>query len=245
MVFHCMRGEIEPRRNFLVAQPLRDEAQHIQLARREGDAFLGQGSRCRGRDPPLAHPHIGFLGLVHEQDLRIGLDQRREPAPRDRVGHVEVDAQLHVSPASTRSTSGAGTASATPDTTIAATPITRPCTSASGPPEFPGARRTSAWIQSSEPLPFSPYPRGNGLTAWSTPTLTASVTPNGWPTAKTKEPDRRRSEEHTSELQSPCNLVCRLLLEKKKKNREEIDAGDPYSASSYSIGHWRQSPLLQ
>src|SRR2546426_5098139 len=37
------------------------------------------------------------------------------------------------------------------------------------------------------------------------------------------EPRRRaarvgeRSEEHTSELQSPCNLVCRLLLEKKKK----------------------------
>src|SRR2546426_9196396 len=29
-------------------------------------------------------------------------------------------------------------------------------------------------------------------------------------------PVRRRSEEHTSELQSPCNLVCRLLLEKKK-----------------------------
>src|SRR2546426_3620431 len=27
-----------------------------------------------------------------------------------------------------------------------------------------------------------------------------------------------RSEEHTSELQSPCNLVCRLLLEKKKQN---------------------------
>src|SRR5256885_12079579 len=32
-----------------------------------------------------------------------------------------------------------------------------------------------------------------------------------------------RSEEHTSELQSPCNLVCRLLLEKKKKR------GSPYS----------------
>src|SRR5256885_13047363 len=31
-----------------------------------------------------------------------------------------------------------------------------------------------------------------------------------------------RSEEHTSELQSPCNLVCRLLLEKKKNNRETI-----------------------
>src|SRR2546426_4721996 len=29
--------------------------------------------------------------------------------------------------------------------------------------------------------------------------------------------NKERSEEHTSELQSPCNLVCRLLLEKKKK----------------------------
>src|SRR2546426_3912007 len=31
--------------------------------------------------------------------------------------------------------------------------------------------------------------------------------------------DKTRSEEHTSELQSPCNLVCRLLLEKKKKKK--------------------------
>src|SRR2546426_2906913 len=31
-----------------------------------------------------------------------------------------------------------------------------------------------------------------------------------------------RSEEHTSELQSPCNLVCRLLLEKKKKRRAQL-----------------------
>src|SRR2546426_6637352 len=31
-----------------------------------------------------------------------------------------------------------------------------------------------------------------------------------------------RSEEHTSELQSPCNLVCRLLLEKKKPNHALI-----------------------
>src|SRR5256885_10388095 len=30
--------------------------------------------------------------------------------------------------------------------------------------------------------------------------------------------ERYRSEEHTSELQSPCNLVCRLLLEKKKSH---------------------------
>src|SRR5256885_8054607 len=32
-----------------------------------------------------------------------------------------------------------------------------------------------------------------------------------------RAPAAPRSEEHTSELQSPCNLVCRLLLEKKKK----------------------------
>src|SRR5256885_6727656 len=33
-----------------------------------------------------------------------------------------------------------------------------------------------------------------------------------------------RSEEHTSELQSPCNLVCRLLLEKKKRSRADLPA---------------------
>src|SRR5437764_5121314 len=34
-------------------------------------------------------------------------------------------------------------------------------------------------------------------------------------------PKRRRSEEHTSELQSPMYLVCRLLLEKKKKKKKK------------------------
>src|SRR6266566_321906 len=38
-----------------------------------------------------------------------------------------------------------------------------------------------------------------------------------------------RSEEHTSELQSPCNLVCRLLLEKKKNSKQAASA----SASRY------------
>src|SRR2546426_3919794 len=43
--------------------------------------------------------------------------------------------------------------------------------------------------------------------------------------ASGRSPGRRthlgvRSEEHTSELQSPCNLVCRLLLEKKKKKKK-------------------------
>src|SRR2546426_2107567 len=35
-----------------------------------------------------------------------------------------------------------------------------------------------------------------------------------------------RSEEHTSELQSPCNLVCRLLLEKKKKKKLKTSTDD-------------------
>src|SRR5688500_19187735 len=35
------------------------------------------------------------------------------------------------------------------------------------------------------------------------------------------KPGLQRSEEHTSELQSPCNLVCRLLLEKKKKKKRQ------------------------
>src|SRR5688500_19701543 len=38
----------------------------------------------------------------------------------------------------------------------------------------------------------------------------------------------QRSEEHTSELQSPCNLVCRLLLE-KKNNKSKREDGDPWN----------------
>src|SRR2546430_10827746 len=40
----------------------------------------------------------------------------------------------------------------------------------------------------------------------------------------TRQPDVR-SEEHTSELQSQSNLVCRLLLEKKKKNHNHVNVG--------------------
>src|SRR5256885_12714134 len=38
--------------------------------------------------------------------------------------------------------------------------------------------------------------------------------------ARARQQQVERSEEHTSELQSPCNLVCRLLLEKKKKKKK-------------------------
>src|SRR5256885_5485862 len=43
---------------------------------------------------------------------------------------------------------------------------------------------------------------------------------------------RNRSEEHTSELQSPCNLVCRLLLEKKKNFGIAVYCNQHHSASN-------------
>src|SRR5258708_21972573 len=47
---------------------------------------------------------------------------------------------------------------------------------------------------------------------------------------------RGRSEEHTSELQSPDHLVCRLLLEKKKTFRDNtLSSGSPLSSASYSM----------
>src|SRR2546427_4711990 len=54
------------------------------------------------------------------------------------------------------------------------------------------------------------------------------------PTARV---DARRSEEHTSELQSQSNLVCRLLLEKKKKNKQHRYIYDhpPRHSQGYDI----------
>src|SRR5256885_4714233 len=46
-----------------------------------------------------------------------------------------------------------------------------------------------------------------------------------------------RSEEHTSELQSPCNLVCRLLLEKKKTKVHNHPIQAPLDLNSDSTDH--------
>src|SRR5256885_10403939 len=60
-------------------------------------------------------------------------------------------------------------------------------------------------------------------------------------TRRRRIPDPR-SEEHTSELQSPCNLVCRLLLEKKKK----IDTLSHHTLRTYfRHGDSRHTPLLR
>src|SRR5256885_9428509 len=58
--------------------------------------------------------------------------------------------------------------------------------------------------------PFHPFPNGRPRNA-NLPRHPRSANHN-------RSVFRERSEEHTSELQSPCNLVCRLLLEKKKTN---------------------------
>src|SRR5688500_19682363 len=50
----------------------------------------------------------------------------------------------------------------------------------------------------------------------------------------------RRSEEHTSELQSPCNLVCRLLLEKKKKTIQR-----PYTITTYTTTDTRDQTITK
>src|SRR5260370_15227873 len=51
--------------------------------------------------------------------------------------------------------------------------------------------------------------------------------------------DAGRSEEHTSELQSHLNLVCRLLLEKKKKTDHRVNRG-----TAISLSRWPQTHAL-
>src|SRR5688500_20120184 len=68
-------------------------------------------------------------------------------------------------------------------------------------------------------LPISMHPAADCCRASRTPGPATNRTPSR---VRRKFPEasgdrRSRSEEHTSELQSPCNLVCRLLLEKKNR----------------------------
>src|SRR2546426_8970514 len=76
--------------------------------------------------------------------------------------------------------------------------------------------RSNATAADRRPLP-APAPARRGQSE-----LRAVPRPCGSSNLRRRRGRRRapRSEEHTSELQSPCNLVCRLLLEKKKKEKE-------------------------
>src|SRR5256885_7764705 len=70
-----------------------------------------------------------------------------------------------------------------------------------------GDRRRGSWKDFRRAYPGFVFVLGLGLAAL--------IAVDGWLLAK-RVKYNHRSEEHTSELQSPCNLVCRLLLEKKK-----------------------------
>src|SRR5256885_8587075 len=61
-------------------------------------------------------------------------------------------------------------------------------------------------------------PRGQGLRGRQ---VAAGGRPDPAGVGRARGCHAARSEEHTSELQSPCNLVCRLLLEKKKKKKQK------------------------
>src|SRR5213592_325289 len=133
MVFDRVRGDTQVRGDFFVAQAPGDEPQHLELASGERGAPLRDRARRSRRDNALAHHQVGVLGSPDERD---------HTAARHGAGEIEVHAQLHYALESSRSKSGAGTASASPETIIAATPMTLPSTSAIGPPEFPGASLT-------------------------------------------------------------------------------------------------------
>src|SRR2546426_6177433 len=62
---------------------------------------------------------------------------------------------------------------------------------------------------------FRSPPKSSPTPPRTTPPSTATS-----PRMRPGGPSGSRSEEHTSELQSPCNLVCRLLLEKKKNDEQ-------------------------
>src|SRR5437867_10006652 len=61
--------------------------------------------------------------------------------------------------------------------------------------------------------------------------------PNGNSRSRRPRKSRPRSEEHTSELQSPYDLVCRLLLEKKKKKKNREETPFHQSALSHQTSH--------
>src|SRR5438876_8677021 len=75
-------------------------------------------------------------------------------------------------------------------------------------------------FRSREPMPASRQGKGAAVSMLRPRRLFLSRRANGAEPPRDREDEcrrRPRSEEHTSELQSPVHLVCRLLLEKKKK----------------------------
>src|SRR5256885_9853708 len=77
----------------------------------------------------------------------------------------------------------------------------------------------------------------DALPICSPKTSLRSITPTAAASRSSACSTASRSEEHTSELQSPCNLVCRLLLEKKKATTLPISLSLPLLPASDSPQH--------
>src|SRR5215216_3738671 len=102
--------------------------------------------------------------------------------------------------------------------------------SAANAPAMRGTSQPGSWVG-----PENPNPGIEGTTRWkasavSPPWAAGSARGSMTSSSSTTEPGQpwmassgraSRSEEHTSELQSPDHLVCRLLLEKKKKKKKK------------------------
>src|SRR5207248_9541520 len=92
------------------------------------------------------------------------------------------------------------------------------------PPRSPLFPYTTLFRSTRSPFAGASYDRASGELARA-PLLDARVVSTIGPWAAVlgvrlrRRPQQPRSEEHTSELQSPYDLVCRLLLEKKKKKK--------------------------
>src|SRR5690242_21050594 len=84
---------------------------------------------------------------------------------------------------------------------------------------YAASTRSSARLPASDLNARSRRPLESFRTSPTPPPLPTTVLSAVWPGGKGR---RQRSEEHTSELQSHVNLVCRLLLEKKKKKHNKL-----------------------
>src|SRR5206468_12863259 len=97
------------------------------------------------------------------------------------------------------------------------------------PPRSPPFPYTPLFRSSRDPARLLRLP-GGSLGAGAPADLTL-IDPDGAVTidpARFKSKSRNRSEEHTSELQSRSDLVCRLLLEKKKNNLQPVQFHSGY-----------------
>src|SRR5690625_6674897 len=104
--------------------------------------------------------------------------------------------------------------------------VTTPCRSISNVAiAADRADRSTSWTRRADqrPLPVGPTTSSDGEEApWRIIAADSRAAPRR-PTGRDLRDARERSEEHTSELQSRGHLVCRLLLEKKKKKDSTVE----------------------